>query len=873
MANRSENYVLSPVSPQASYQEDGLYSIGIRGFHDNSSPLSHPTGRVLNKDGFDSLDALVQAAYQDRLERLGHPAISSPSPDKQKYYISHSTTNQYDLVCRPIPEEGLLQKLGVETCPDDLLSTQHVTLKNGFNGNRYKVYLDEDNDEYVEVDLEYAISGSWDRESESLQMARRIGPLNDGKADCETPSDCYIGRVENTKKALEQAKMIFLAELHAKQHGKGLIREETGVDGIPTYTLQYVVNSLQSTSPLYSLGAPFNVEQEQRYVAQEAETLKNLSKSSHLVVCPKTKQQYRVRLRPILFSRQVNVFANLEKMLPGSLSGETASLALTRQGWRELKKIAQQKLPSLNTQDAELVHYLIQQLDQSINQSFLQPQMSAANELVLRDMLCKLLSLPIVYHCKSSTDRTSAAIAMSSALRQWKELGLEYPSHFEELVEDERFHELFMINWFAEHQISRNARAPNGFIQVEGKEKILDHERLGISVNDAFAQCGLFPKLMPKRYRKAYGLNALLQLQNLAIIVSWIVLAPLINLFVAAMNPYELIEAPENFALYLILAPFAFLLTYFKSLLKAWLSPFYFFPKEIIDIHNLEKPERRLFTGTEYQKNHIHSLERLLSHALNWDEYQVHFESHFNNPIRKTRELVHANLIEASSIKKLKNTDGTWNKALVLNQLATALASKAHFSINGKLYFGIEQKAHLLKRLQELNGSGYEAKDSLLHQAWIAHQDGSGTKEAYLELAKERDHIHSCLTQASPSVFRSDSNATLAELLYQELLQANNGEKQQALRQITTFRKGILAYARMRTKARVLPSESAVKMHMQWIGTPIISLNTQNQTVETYEEATIRSEENPAYQKTLQVTTLISINTGQADIRWSILGA
>ena len=65
------------------------------------------------------------------------------------------------------------------------------------------------------------------------------------------------------------------------------------------------------------------------------------------------------------------------------------------------------------------------------------------DELFCRALLLHLLDLPVVYHCKSSIDRTSIFVALHVALKQWCALGLPIGDNPTDLLKDPRFKEFF----------------------------------------------------------------------------------------------------------------------------------------------------------------------------------------------------------------------------------------------------------------------------------------------------------------------------------------------------------------------------------------------------------------------------------------------
>ncbi len=545
-AAATERLMPTPDDPTVHY-EDPTWNVDMRAFHDTESPLSQVPQRMKGKT-FNSLTEMTEHVYRDRVAKRGLPAISSPDLEVQKHFNTHSATNQSDFIgCPRIKDKELSRRLGFGKKPADqeVLATQHIVLKNGFNGAQIK------RSDGTTTTLKTAVAGSWDRESETLQMGRRIARLIDGNADPEARTYCYTGRPDTLEKAIEQAEMITFSEFAAaeEENAQGLFQEvdDDGdpleIDGKPVYRQVYVIHSIESTSPLYGLGEHFEVEQEQEYFEREKAAIAALKKDTlspadrailekhkedltpeqqaaidklvakglRRMVHPKTGEEFWVRPNPILLARQVNALDNISRTLDGWTSGATQALEVTREGWEDLKAIAMTRKKDLSTQEKKLLDYLIDKLEKSYNGRSLGSQDAAVEEIFCMNMLNILLELPPVDHCKSSTDRTSIAIAMIVSLSQWLERGNYIPDQFETLMDNEYFKELFAMNWIQGQQLTRNARSPEGMIEQDGVKVELDHEALGISINSSIAQCSLLARLLPKRYLKPYGWTGFLK--------------------------------------------------------------------------------------------------------------------------------------------------------------------------------------------------------------------------------------------------------------------------------------------------------------------------------------------------------------------------
>jgi hypothetical protein len=495
----------TPDNPSWENRSPGMWTMEMEGFHSKDPYLSHPSHSMLERmtdqlsvmSCEQSLTDVAQKVFRDR----GDPRISSANPEKQTYFVPHSVTPQYDMQVRVDLEPEFADLLGVRT--DGLFDTSHVFLKNGLNGI---TFTDVDGSL---VETQYCQAGSWDREAPTLQMARRVAPLIDGQADPRAPSYYYTGRTDTYAKAVEQGRMIYFSELQTDAP-KGIEEDHRG-----RRTQHFVVNSIQSNSPLYKLGkkkrGTEGAEQEQDYFQREKLSLTQLRNTSHDLEDPVTSEEHSVRFRPMLFSRQVNVFANLEPVLDSFYSGGHEALETSREGWKELKAYYHQHLDKIPEGKEELAAYLVERLEHSYNGRLLGWQMHAAEELACRSMLCILLELPVVDHCKSSTDRTSVLGALDETLNQWISEGMDIPEKFETIIDDPRFKEFFWINWSKAAQFTRNARSPAGIIEQNGFIRENDHEAIGVSINKDISQCVLLEKFLPEACLKSYGISGFLK--------------------------------------------------------------------------------------------------------------------------------------------------------------------------------------------------------------------------------------------------------------------------------------------------------------------------------------------------------------------------
>lgn len=511
--------------PYVEYVDEGLWKSRIVFQKDSSDPVmrSHLQAVKHQNDGktHESLDALCEAELKRRMPNYqlitGFEAslktrfptlarlvmgseqfcqkLTRQDVNKYKTQIAYSTVNRDDLICQPhIENQHLNEQLHLTD--DSILRTEHLFAKNSpLNGQSFirngKV-----------VHLSQAIACSSDRHVENTGNLRLIQTK-------DKESICYTGRADSDRKALEQASFIFLNEL--KTRGKG-ITQSTDEQGNPIYQIDYVVNSMLSLPWILrreSTIAPFP---EAKYLEVERKAFLALKEKGAVTIeDPQNPgKKYQVKFNPILFSRSTNLFTRLENWLPPFFTGRCRAEQISEEGFSDLNVLVSQKLLSLQQlatqsplekklqleQKIKRIHYCLQTLEKNMQSRTL----LAEEEWLIRDYLCKLLDLTIVYHCKSSTDRTSIAIALSSSLKQWIEQDLPIPENLIDLLQDERFKELFAANWMTGHQVTRYARGGKG--TVAGQQ--LNSKNLGLSLSRGIPQNPSIAHLLPKRYLKDF---------------------------------------------------------------------------------------------------------------------------------------------------------------------------------------------------------------------------------------------------------------------------------------------------------------------------------------------------------------------------------
>jgi hypothetical protein len=418
--------------------------------------------------------------------------LTQKEVNKYKIQIAYSAIDRDDLICQPkIENQNLREQLNLTD--DSQLQTEHLFAKNSpLNGQSFVL-------KGKIVHLSQAIACSNDRKVKNTGNLRVVQSK-------DKDSICYTGRADSDRKALEQASFIFLNELKTK--GKGITRS-IDEKGNVVYQLDYVVNSMLSLPWIWSAESAIAPFPEREYLENERKAFLALKEKGIMTIEDPNYpgMKYQVKFNPILFSRSSNIFTRLENWLPPFFTGQSRAEEVSEEGFLNLKTLASKKLQSLQDQlsaqksqeqkglieqKIKRIHDLLQALEKNIKQRDLCPEA----EWFIRDYLCKLLDLPIIYHCKSSTDRTSVTAALSSTLKQWIDLGLPIPENSIDLLKNDLLKELFAANWMAGHQITRYARGGKG--TVAGQK--LNNKNLGLHLSRGIAQNPIVAHLLPERY-------------------------------------------------------------------------------------------------------------------------------------------------------------------------------------------------------------------------------------------------------------------------------------------------------------------------------------------------------------------------------------
>lgn len=358
-----------------------------------------------------------------------------------------------------------------------------------YNGslNGYE-YRDEASGDMVKI--QSAVTSSSDRSSDQICMMRRYED-NDTKA-----SISYTGRPDTKSKAIEQIEFIFRNEIECPIQ-QGLAQNDDG-----SYTLTYLVNNLMS--PVTGIGlVTFD---EKKAILKEQEILEELSKK------PLTINGKTVHVKPLYFCQPLNQTTLLQKVMSDAHSGKGVAKEISQKGDEALLALAKEKLKEMAPSDKrkELLEGAIYFLELDKKIDHLLPE----ERLFNRAVIAEALNLPIVNHCKSSTDRTIIAVAVAAIAHQWNKLNLDYIRDKEgriiphSILTDERAKELFAGHILAGHQVTRVSRSCKE-IEEAYKAKPVGYD---------WANNPIPARLLPSRYTKPSGISTLKKIGTIALI-------------------------------------------------------------------------------------------------------------------------------------------------------------------------------------------------------------------------------------------------------------------------------------------------------------------------------------------------------------------
>ena len=440
--------------------EDGIGTrLEDRGGKDYSGFRKYPDRHSKLKNAWEWLKYKITAPSPGTLE---HELYLQSIPDNLRH-LNYSVKPSRNFNIQITPKRELRETLGMaEPRHDYRLWAKSTWAKNGPNGLKF---IDESGKEIVVHD---AVTSSNDRTSEKMGMMRAIDDFEHTGEVANThftESIAYTGRPDTREKAIEQIEFMFQREFDKGVVGKGI----TEKDGV--YEFTYVVNNLMS--PIGPIGL-FTFD-ELASIKREGEILEQLSQEPE----PLKINGHQVRVKPIYFNQMFNQGLYYSALASGQVERNA-------KGYEVLLDLAR-KAP-VSEKDRPLLDAAIHHLE---NPTELLPE----QEIFYRDLIAKLIKLPIVFHCKSSTDRTIIAGAISMALQNWRNTNQEFPiEHPHLILESEPFKELYAANVMSGHQVTRVSRTAQGVV----KDHVFNERQIGMQWTGNPVPL----RLMPERYKK-----------------------------------------------------------------------------------------------------------------------------------------------------------------------------------------------------------------------------------------------------------------------------------------------------------------------------------------------------------------------------------
>jgi len=316
--------------------------------------------------------------------------------------------------------------------------------------------------------LQNTVVSSNDRSAKGISMMRRIDDYTTGE------SIAYTGCGDTKSKAMEQLNFIFQNELAKNpETQKGLIETENG------YELTFMLNNLM-------LSNLFHGSDERASVLREKAIFDALSEGP-ITLTDKNGKEHTVMIKPLYFNQ------GFTPELDGRSWKQTE---INREGYRRLFPLIDDAIanPSIGEKDRQLLQAA---KDHLRNPSTLKPE----EEFFYRDLVMKILKIPVIDHCTNSVDQTSLATSISAALQSWRNLGRDIPTlNPHDILTDPLFKELFIANIHGCHQTTQVARSAEG--EIDGQQQLT--RVLGF---DWAGNTSILLRMLPDRYLDESGLN------------------------------------------------------------------------------------------------------------------------------------------------------------------------------------------------------------------------------------------------------------------------------------------------------------------------------------------------------------------------------
>lgn len=321
------------------------------------------------------------------------------------------------------------------------------------NGLRYLEKVGGDEKKFI---ISNAITSSFNRAEKNKMSVFRLIENQNGHVIA------YAGRPNTEAKAEELVKGIYARECVNK---RGM--REVGLKGsVPIIEMSFVVESTLSSSKTFC-------SKERKLLDEEQRVLQSLPQCEFLCTDPLTGKKAFVRPRPILIAQQFNFLNRLEKILPSQYSGEAAASKMSAPGVAEIKSIASEAIKRGHPQ-SNLLKAILPRWNMF-------DSLAVEEKLCLTALLTDILNIPLVEHCKSTTDRTAIMIAITAACKQWLVEKRPFPSDTngtfpERILDDEAFKELFFFYLKTGNHVAKISRGSNGMKWEAGN--LLEHPSL-----------------------------------------------------------------------------------------------------------------------------------------------------------------------------------------------------------------------------------------------------------------------------------------------------------------------------------------------------------------------------------------------------------
>lgn len=358
---------------------------------------------------------------------------------KTKAWINFSVKQVRDFIVRPD-----IQSLASK----DLFKT-HSIVQWHHNGESGYSFMNEKGDKEF---LQNTVTSSNDRFAKGISMMR----VHD---DCFTgESIAYTGRGDTKSKAMEQLNYLFQEEMaRGPAAQKGLVKTEAG------YDFSFTVNNLMSSNQFLGMSITRLMGIDEREsVLREKAIFDTLSKEPPITLTDKNGEQHSVTIKPLYFNQGFN---------------SLASHALARTPWKqtEINNEGYALLfPLINNAIADNTSISPKDKDllRSARDHLTNPsKLKAEQEFFYRDLVMKILKIPVINHCENSIDHTSLSNSISTALQSWRNLGYDIPvENPHGILEQPSFKEFYMANIHGVHQVTQASRSSEG--KINGQQQL-----------------------------------------------------------------------------------------------------------------------------------------------------------------------------------------------------------------------------------------------------------------------------------------------------------------------------------------------------------------------------------------------------------------